>query len=405
MPAKRANDSAWRRMTVGTLSLALLLSPAVSARAQSDAAAPQSADTAKRRKLLITIVASESMLPNFGQRVSSWFTDGTEVSVTVTSEVDAEQLLATGPGEVRAWVVPLSAERALVTFSCMAQQAPTRHLVRVVRLRNGLDDLGLERLASVIHSAFVALSEGTEGLERSQAERELGEAGVSAGSHNPPAEFVAPIRVPTVAARVSGNASRTTRPAPQQIRESPAALLFAAGYGARLRGAEGLGHGPDLDFGLQIPGKRTAIDVLVSGQLLLPSDFDADLFSASVQTTALRLQVGIEPALTSTWFGQALVGAGADIAQVHASTSQSTRSGTIRVAARESGTQWRSAGELTLGVLRHTELLDVGVYARVTFQLEDVHYSATTDTGDQRLLTPWLVQPGLCLQGRFRTAL
>jgi len=352
--------------------------------------------------LAITVVADQHPLATLQQRVSSWFTDGTQVTVAVTSEVDEERLLASTPSEVRVWILPLRPERALVTFSSVTPQTPARHLVREVRLRNGLDDLGLERLASVIHSAFVALRDGADGVERAQAERELGEAGVTPGSKRAPVELAARMVEPRPVP-VAPSQSSEIRRAPALARETPIWLLLGAGYGGRLRGPESLGHGPSLALGLQLPSKRAAIDLLVSGQFLFRSAFEAELFEASVQTTALRFQFGIEPALGSSFFAQALVGAGADIAQVHASSLPT--SGTAHRLPHSTGTQLRSAGELTLGVLRRGELLDLGVYAQLNFLLEDVHYSATTDTGEQRLVTPWPIQPGLFLQGRFRSAL
>jgi hypothetical protein len=275
-------------------------------------------------------------------------------------------------------------------------------LVREVRLRNGLDDLGLERLASVIHSAFVALREGEGGVERAQAERELGEAGVTPGSKRASAELAAKVVEARPASVAPSQGSEVSR-APAPSKEPALGLLLGAAYGGRLRGSEGLGLGPSLALGIQLPHERTAIDLLVSAQFLFRSAFHTEFFNASVQTTALRLQLGIEPELGSSFFAQALIGAGADIAQVHASSSPT--SGTAQPLPHSSGTQLRSVGELTLGVLRRGELLDLGVYAQLNFLLEDVHYSATTDAGEQRLVTPWPIEPGLIIQGRFRSAL
>ena len=396
-----------RRISV-CLALLLITSRADLARADtaSDPAIEPSAAQDFPKRLAITVVAAESLLATFGQRVSSWFTDDTQVSITATSEVDLEQILATDPGEVRAWVVPLSPERALVTFSCVTPRSPARHLVREVRLRKGFDELGQERLASVIHSAFVALREGSDGFERAQAERALDQAGISAGSRTPPGEFEASNArspVPAPRALAPENAVERRRPQPPAA-AAPVQLLVGVGYGARLRGREGIGHGPSLSLGAQLPSARTSIDLLVSAQFLFRSEFDAEHFSASVQTTALRAHIGLEPALGSRWWAQLLLGAGVDVAQIHSSSVQSSSETTLQTSVRESGTQWRSAAELSLGLLHHGELLDLGVYTQFTVLLEDVHYSADTDRGERRLVTPWPVQPGLFIQGRFRSA-
>jgi hypothetical protein len=391
------------RATGGALCIAALLQGSLSARAQeSRMSEPSGEAPVFWKKLLITVVAGEALLATLEQRVSSWFNDGTEVRVTATNRVDQRQLLASSPGKVSAWVVPLSSERAVVIFSSATLRTPAQYLVREVRLRSGLDDLGLERLASVIHSAFVALREGAEGFELEVAERELREAGIGFATPDPTA--VAPASAPTTTAPATSAPPAAER-APTQFVKSPSSLIFAAGYGGRLRGSEGVGHGPSLAMGFRQPSARMPIDFILTGHLLLPSTFDADPFGASVQTTALRFQIGIEPDLGSSYCAQALVGAGADVARIHASTTQSSTAGALETAARESGTQWRSAGDLTLGLFRRTEQFDFGLYAQVTFLFTDVHYSATTDTGDRRLVTPWPMQPGLSFQGRFRSAL
>jgi hypothetical protein len=411
-----ARGSSWRIaarsacccVAIGSFSIAVAAQPAPSA-----AGAPVvTRDFPK--KLAITVVADERVLSTFQQRVSSWFSDGTEVLVTVTSEVDEAQLLASSPTEVRAFIVPLSAERALLTFSSVTPPAPPRHLVREVRLREGFDELGLERLASVTHSAFVALTEGVEGVERAQAERELGAAGVTPGSLSlpragAPVPAPAPAPVPAPAPATPPIPPARSEPAPLarpavRAQQPSNALLFAAGYGVRLRGAEGAGHGPSLALGVQLWSGWTAFDLQLSGQYLFRTEFEANPFTASVQTTALRAQFGVEPRLRSSLFGQASFGLGADLARISASAASPSADNT-RLLPRADGAQWRGAGELTLGLLRRGQMLDVGVYAQVIFVFEDVRYSAATSDGEMLLASPWLVQPALSIQGRFRSAL
>ncbi len=363
--------------------------------------APHEASGEFPTQLAINVVANEGLLSTFEQRVSSWFTDGTSVSVTVTSEADLNQLLASDPSEVRAWVVPLSAELALVTFSCVTPHSQPRHLVREVRLRNGFDELGQERLASIVHGAFIALREGSDGFERADAERALGEVGIGSGVH-------AALVTPAPSARQTAPASpeRSTPKGAARPAEPARWLLLAAGYGGKLRGpGEGIGHGPSVALGVQWTTPRLAIDLLLSGQFLFRSQFEAERFDASTQVSALRAHLGIEPALGSGAWAQVLLGAGADIARVRSSSTLKSSSDALETTVRESGVQWRAVGQLDVGVLRRWQRLDVGVYAQLTLLLEDVHYSVSTDQGERRLVTPWPVQLGLLLQGRFRSAL
>jgi len=405
LDGRTAGDSRWRRMACSTLCAVALSSFSLAAAAQSDPsrAAQPGANRDFPKKLTITVVADEHLLSTFQERVSSWFNDGTQVRVTVASQVDEQELLASSPTEVRAWIVPLSDERALLTFSSVSPPAAPRHLVREVRLQQGFDELGLERVASITHSAFVALSEGVEGVEREQAERELGAAGVATPSSIAPKEA----GVPTAPLASSSPAPVPTTSIPEPVRSPTAApvpsasLLLAAGYGVRFRGAEGVGHGPSLALGVQLPGARTAYDFQLSGQYLLRTEFAADPFIASVQTTALRVQLGVEPRLGAAFFGQAMLGLGADLARISASAASSS----AELRPSSNGTQWRGAGELTLGVLGRGALIDLGIYAQATLMFEDVRYNATTDAGETVLARPWRVQPALSIQGRFRSAL
>jgi hypothetical protein len=98
--AKRGGYGIWTsRAAAGALCVQALFGHAPAAHAQADAS-PIEPGAAKSvsdfpTRLAITVVADEHMIPTLQQRVGSWFTDGTQVSVTVTSEVDEEQLLAT----------------------------------------------------------------------------------------------------------------------------------------------------------------------------------------------------------------------------------------------------------------------------------------------------------------------
>ena len=404
------SPGAWRaRQRVAWLGLALLAGTSLPARARAETAPEQapvldSVPDEFPKRLAINVVSNESLLATFGQRVSSWFTDDTQVVVTVTSEADLDQMLAADVSEVRAWVVPLSAERALLSFSCVTLHSPARHLVREVRLRNGFDELGQERLASVVHAAFVALREGTDGAERASAERALGRAGIVSGARSAPFE-----PTPAVQERRPAPTSPSAKAPPKNASVGSSArseLLLGVGYGGRLRGpGEGLGHGPSFALGVQLPSARTPIDLLLNAQFSFRSAFETEHFDASLQVSALRAQLGIEPALGAGLWAQALLGAGVDIAQVHSRSSAGSSTDTVQTTVRESGTQWRPVSELDCGVLRRWQALDVGVYAQFIVLLEDVHYSVNTDRGEQRLLTPWPAQLGLLLQGRFRSAL
>lgn len=398
------------RVLIGMASV-LPLGVAGHANAQAAATLPSSeastdADAQSPRgiPLSITLVTHDPEIPTFRERVSSWFSDGTRVSVGTAPELAPAGVFAVNPREMKVWVVLLSAERALVMFSVAADADPARYLLREVRLVSGFDELGLERLAAVIHSAVVALREGLEGFERPQVEKELVAAGLlptpvsdlpsAAPLHSAPLAQAGP-QPPTKAA-FSGDAGSTA-----SVAGNHASAVFFAGYASRLRGAEGLGHGPLLGAGARLPGAPAAFVALVSAHWMLESDFEVGGLAASVRTTALRAHAGLEPSLSSRVKLQALLGAGADLAQIDSRVAASSPDDQLR--AREAGSQWRGALELTLGLWWRTRSIDWGATAYTTFLLGDVHYSVAAAGAERRLATPWPVEPGLALQMRFRS--
>jgi hypothetical protein len=375
-----------------------------SAHAQSASPSPHRAPAAAQSALVITVITTESGVPTLQERVGSWFRDGTQVTVGVAPELLPERVFSSTPREVKVWVAPLSSERAMVVFSIAPQPGSARYLLREVRLVNGFDELGLERIASVIHSAFVALREGSEGDERPRVERELVAAGLLPSSSPQPA-----VPEPRPAAPPPETAApREVAETPPDDRTSatPAALqpglLLAAGYATRLRGVEQLGHGPLVTAGVQLPGFMSTLDALLSAQLLFRSDFAAGKFDASVQTSAFRAHLGLEPALSSRTRLQALLGAGADLAQISAQVDGASPGEAIEP--RAPGSQWRGALELTLGIWWRGRVADLGATLYSTFLLGDVHYTLAGESGQRRLVTPWPMQPGLSLQARFRSS-
>lgn len=381
---------AW--LSQAALAHATLSDDEASAAAQQRSPAPQ--------RLVITVVTTEPALPTFEQRVSSWFVDGTQVSVRLASEVTPELLLATSSGEIRVCVVPRGAKRVLVTFATLQTDA-SRHLLRDVHLRDGLDEIGLERVASVIHSASLALREGVEGSVRQEAERDLVEAGLLEA---PPASALAPLAAPSAAPPAAPPAASPALSEPAIApHEAPGtAWLLGAEYGVQARGAEGLGHGPGALVGLQVPSAAGAIDVLLRARVLLRSAFEAGPLDVSLQTTALRANFGVEPGLGHDVFLQALLGGGVDVAHIRPQHRQDVTDAELGVVASRAGTQYRGAGELALGITKRTPRVDFGLMLHCSFLLGDVHYTLTRNSGDERLVTPWAVQPALSLQARFR---
>jgi len=101
-----------------------------------------------------------------------------------------------------------------------------------------------------------------------------------------------------------------------------------------------------------------------------------------VQTTALPLSRRIEPRSALQYFGQALLGAGVDIGKFTPAPRRARLTTCASCCARLR-TQWRSAGELTLGVLRKGELLSTACTHKRAFSFGDIHYSVAIGHGEQ----------------------
>jgi hypothetical protein len=346
------------------------------------------------RPLVVTVATGEPALPTFAERIGSWFSDGTTVSLVLTPEVAGQLLLAISPTETRVTVVLRGRSRALVSFAS-TQGAKSRHLLRDLPLRDGLDELGLERLASVIHSGVLALRDGSEIVSRPEAEQKLIELGIIE------APAAAPLTTPQPVA-IAAEAPKLDRPAPAPPAPNAASArsLWFVGllYGGRARGAEGFGDGPGATFGLQPTTPVAPLDLMVRGQLLRSHGFDAGRLRASVTTLALRAELALEPALGRSTFLQAVVGGGADLARIEPSHSASPA-----IAAREPGSQWRAAAEVGLGLWARVPLwldADVGLVARCVFFPVDVHYAMAQGQARERLVAPWPVQPSIALEAR-----
>ncbi|HYP90405.1 MAG TPA: hypothetical protein VEQ59_19670, partial [Polyangiaceae bacterium] len=236
--------------------------------------------------------------------------------------------------------------------------------------------------------AALALREGAEGAARADAEQNLIALGLLPPKPEPSSSLAPPPPAPPAPPGVS------TAPAWTGVRDGKNRWLLGVEYEARARGGEGLGQGPGALLGLQLPAAYGLIDLSLRVQRSWRSSFEAGPLEVSLQTTALRAEVGFEPQLGGDVFFQALLGGGVDVARIRTKDSEG-------ISTRAPGHQLRGAGELAIGVWQRTSLVDVGLLASCTFLLGDVHYSLSRSAGEQRLVTPWPVQPALSLRARW----
>ncbi|MGC4067448.1 MAG: hypothetical protein QM784_22935 [Polyangiaceae bacterium] len=110
---------------------------------------------------LDVVLLDVSEPPTFRSRLESWFPEGTALTVSLVqpelpacaARFDAQRVLAQ--------VTFPSLDQAIVTFAyCDAQSGQRRFVRREIPLPGGLDELGQERLAQIVHSGTMALIEG-----------------------------------------------------------------------------------------------------------------------------------------------------------------------------------------------------------------------------------------------------
>jgi hypothetical protein len=175
-------------------------------------------------------------------------------------------------GRARAWITVPSRRLARL---CFADPELQRYLVREVPLRDGLDELGRERIAQVVETATLALLQGAEGLSRAEVRTALRIH--SRPPEEPPATPPQP---------------KPSSPDPGPRPELHARIGLA--YHGQWSGNElGLLHGPGLRVGADygIPGASAWL-LGVSGQLRFRRRIELPEVGVDVQTAAVRLLLG-----------------------------------------------------------------------------------------------------------------
>lgn len=369
-------------------------------------------------RLAITVFAEADGLDTFAERVRSWFDDGTSVTVEPAALHDL-RVAATEPSVITIWVIVVSREKALVTFSTRTDGVGERHVVRHVALRDGLDELGLERLASVIQSTVVAIREGSEGSDLETMKAELRQAGVElAGASPAPGVPPAP-ESPSPAkpddhspvARVVPSRSesplsstaverRETRPNRAARPEAVSGLHVDVHYGGRFDRERELFHGPSLGVAWPFPVDAGAWWLVLRGGRFWRTDLDAPPFALSVQTSSARVGVAFERRSRSIVSPSAAILAGVDVTRVRPRSEDGANDAEQRYVAAPAVTKaWAELG-LVAGVWFRTAF-DVGVFGAVDYCLNDVRYVMESSSGDRTVLRPWRLQPGLFVSARF----
>jgi hypothetical protein len=235
-----------------------VLSLTVPGRAQSAAEPSTSA-------VEVMLVGEVGRAPAFSRRVTSWFDpERFRVSVRAVARLDHSQILSPKrDGAVYVWVLLRNASGARLYFATASgSQGGATYLLRDLRLDSGLDEMGAERIAQVLHLSTVALLEGQAASRREEVERMLGQErtedrGLEA--REPSTEH-------------EGEAGERSGQAPNH--DTGWGVGFGVGYVASHRSDEGIWHGPRGRLLVEL-GEGWGLQALVQTALPHTREMDA----------------------------------------------------------------------------------------------------------------------------------
>jgi hypothetical protein len=272
-------SSAITRVMALVTSSACLALPAGAAEPKNEAAAPSGVVATTR--VDVVLVGRAGTDGALGERIESWFSPATTLSITKEQKLVTERVLGPLPTRrVVVWVTERTAREARIYFAVTADsQEATRYLVRDVPLDAGFDELGGERVAQVVHSSVTALIEGSvEVAERPEIERVL------ATPVEPAKPSLARARKPVYV---------SVPPARRKAEPSRPGHAFLPLAGAFYRGAyagdDGFAHGPGVALGATFDFGEYGLGAVARGQYVVPRTEDFDGLDIELSGFAGRL--------------------------------------------------------------------------------------------------------------------
>jgi hypothetical protein len=205
--------------------------------------------------------------PVFAARVTSWFgPDQLELKLLKVRWLDPQRILSPDrTAAVHVWVT-LSGDGDLARLYFAAASPtvephhPSSYFVRDLRLEAGLDEIGAEHIAEVLHSSTLAFLEGQAESARDELELTLSAEPISPSTPAAPTRALAPRAAPHRVAATGVGAE----PAGATERARPWGA--SVGYGVSYRGDEGTWHGPRASLELSVQ-RRLGLRLAFQGAL------------------------------------------------------------------------------------------------------------------------------------------
>jgi hypothetical protein len=401
---------------VAAVTLALTVPSALLAQTPGSASASAEQPPAAALGEVHVVLVGPTPAPEFSARLQSLFGAETRVSVAATYAIKPDEVLGPkqAPG-VHVWITTPSRSNARLYFVVVDASAPEqRFLMRDVELGEGLDELGLERVAQVVHASAQALWQGQSESPRAELERELYQVQAAAGappSAATPAEpaaqvgAVQPEAAPPPTEPVASPSSDEAPPT-EPSREpdltdlgpadgaSSAQYEVALGYGATTRGAEGVAHGPELALMVLGDVGPAALGGFLSARYLFPVHPKAAELDLRVTGAGLRGGLVLHHELAPIAAVEAAAYLGADVIRYSAKSSETVEAG-------PSERETRPLVGAQLGIRIPARGWGFALAATVDVPLQKTHYDIVRDAGPEEVLTPSRVQLGLALTGRW----
>jgi hypothetical protein len=216
-------------------------------------------------------------------RIRTLFPAKTAVLSRRSVSLDAASVLQPSrPDTLRIWI-RFSDPNQVRIYMAAANESAARYLIRDFDLDRGLDEVGGESLAQVVHSAAEALWSGEQQLTHADAARTLAEelpAPPSSERPRPPQ----PAAPPIVAAKDELSEARESPPA----RSSTTSIGLGATFGSHFGAAEGWLNEP----GGFIIARYGKLSLRLDGGIVLPADIELRPVNVRVTGAVGGVRVG-----------------------------------------------------------------------------------------------------------------
>jgi hypothetical protein len=391
------------RFATGLLVLALFLF-ALAARAEpSGAARSNTAGFAQR--IEIFLVGALGRDPTLARRVTSRFhRTNFQVTASFAPKLDVDRVLEPrGNSVLQVWVVLAGETPARLYFTFTEpHERRTLYLLRDLRLEQGLDEIGAERIAEVLHLSVLALIEGQAESGREELEDTLARDASTLSERDPSPKPRSTASAVPPRPKSLPPASETTRGdmgdrlasgrRPRGGAAKTRTFHFGLGYGGSFRGDEGLWHGPRGS--VHLLGSLLGAAIFVEGAI--PTTHTFDTIDVRTYGASAALLVEHPHAFTPGISAEAFLGPGIDI--VHYEPRPSPDSAvTVGKDATEGRPKIIAGATLILG--RAAPRVSVVCAASIAFTR--THYDVVLDGQNQVVARPWVVFPMAGAELRF----